>query len=323
MRLDRHIANSAITIRQFQDSLGFQWPANGVRSPGGTVRYVLMPGNGSASLTDEVLRSSSFHSMSRPIWLCPRDSVMLRNGNSHSLAPPSEMSPATNYAVGFRRRKGNTTERFQIWLILPSEDKMRDPSFTMQWSEEIPRLELIDHEGRRGELTVIAGAIDGAQPLAAPPDSYASRPDSDLAIWHLVLEPLAQWVVPPAVSSDTTRTLYVFEGSVSVAQRPVAQSTGVVVRPDEPVTVTAGSAGAEVLVLQGRPIAEPVAQYGPFVMNDRAGIEQALLDYQTTGFGGWPCPTDDPVQARDVGRFARHADGTLERRTELDHKQPA
>jgi redox-sensitive bicupin YhaK (pirin superfamily) len=217
----------------------------------------------------------------------------------------------------------NTTELFQIWLNLPSEDKMVDPSFTMQWSEEIPRLELTDHEGRRGELTVIAGAIDGAQPLAAPPDSYASRPDSDLAIWHLVLEPLAQWVVPPAVSSDTTRTLYVFEGSVSVAQRPVAQSTGVVVRPDEPVTVTAGSAGAEVLVLQGRPIAEPVAQYGPFVMNDRAGIEQALLDYQTTGFGGWPWPTDDPVQARDVGRFARHAGGTLERRTELDHKQPA
>jgi redox-sensitive bicupin YhaK (pirin superfamily) len=217
----------------------------------------------------------------------------------------------------------NTTELFQIWLNLPSGDKMVDPYFTMQWSEEIPRLALSDDEGRRGELTVIAGAIDGAKPLAAPPDSYASRPDSDLAIWHLALEPLAQWIVPPAVSPDTTRTLYVFEGSVSVAQRPVAQSTGVVVRPDEPVAVTAGSAGAEVLILQGRPIGEPVAQYGPFVMNDRAGIEQALLDYQTTGFGGWPWPTDDPVQPRDVGRFARHADGTLERRgeLELDHRQ--
>jgi quercetin 2,3-dioxygenase len=217
----------------------------------------------------------------------------------------------------------NTTELFQIWLNLPSEDKMVDPYFTMQWSEEIPRLALTDDEGRRGELTVIAGAINGAQPLAAPPDSYASRSDSDVAIWHLALEPLAEWVVPPGASSDTTRTLYVFEGSVSVAQRPVARSTGVVVRPDVPVTVTAGPAGAEIIVLQGRPIGEPVAQYGPFVMNDRAGIEQALLDYQTTGFGGWPWPTDDPVQARDNGRFARHADGTLERRTELDDKQPA
>jgi len=73
-----------------------------------------------------------------------------------------------------------------------------------------------------------------------------------------------------------------------------------------------------VLVLQGRPISEPVAQYGPFVMNDRAGIEQALVDYQTTGFGGWPWPTDDPVHPRDSGRFARHADGRLEERAVPD-----
>ena len=59
-------------------------------------------------------------------------------------------------------------------------------------------------------------------------------------------------------------------------------------------------------MLQGRPIGEPVAQYGPFVMNDQAGIEQAFADYRATGFGGWPWPTDDPVHARDAGRFARH-----------------
>ncbi len=67
-------------------------------------------------------------------------------------------------------------------------------------------------------------------------------------------------------------------------------------------------------MLQGRPIGEPVAQYGPFVMNDRAGIERAITDYQTTGFGGWPWPTDDPVQPRHAGRFARHADGRVEER---------
>ena len=78
---------------------------------------------------------------------------------------------------------------------------------------------------------------------------------------------------------------------------PVEESTGVVIRSDETVAVTAGSTGAEVLLLQGRPIGEPVAQYGPFVMNDQVGIEQALMDYQSTGFGGWPWPTDDPVQA--------------------------
>ena len=79
-----------------------------------------------------------------------------------------------------------------------------------------------------------------------------------------------------------------------------------------PSTITGGPDGAEALVLQGRPIGEPVAQYGPFVMNDQAGIEQAFADYRATGFGGWPWPADDPVHARDAGRFARHADGRVE-----------
>ena len=97
---------------------------------------------------------------------------------------------------------------------------------------------------------------------------------------------------------------------------------GVVVRPGEPVAVTAGPSGAEVLLLQGRPIGEPVAQYGPFVMNDRAGIEQAIQDYQTTGFGGWPGrPTIRCSRAS--GRFARHADGSLEERAGHASKQPA
>jgi redox-sensitive bicupin YhaK (pirin superfamily) len=208
----------------------------------------------------------------------------------------------------------NTTELFQIWLNLPSSDKMVDPYFTMLWNEEIPRLEIADDQGRHGEVTVIAGKLGDLRPLAAPPNSYASGADSDLAIWHLALEPAARWTVPPAASADTNRTLYVFEGSTTVADQLVPQSTGVGVRADQPVAIAAGPTGAEMLLLQGRPIGEPVVQYGPFVMNDRAGIEQAMLDYQTTGFGGWPWPTDDPVQPREAGRFARHADGTLEER---------
>jgi hypothetical protein len=69
----------------------------------------------------------------------------------------------------------------------------------------------------------------------------------------------------------------------------------------------------EFLLLQGRPIGEPVAQYGPFVMNTREEVAQAFADYQRTQFGGWPWLSLDPVHPRDAGRFARHVVGEVER----------
>jgi redox-sensitive bicupin YhaK (pirin superfamily) len=207
------------------------------------------------------------------------------------------------------RDEPNPLELFQIWLNLPADDKMVDPYFTMLWNEDLPRHAVTDEEGRTTQTTVIAGELAGLRPPPPPPDSWAARPDSDLAIWHIAMAPGAQCTLPPAVGPDTVRVLYVFEGGAHIGQHDLDAPTGARVRVDNDVAVTAGPLGAEALVLQARPIGEPVAQHGPFVMNDEAGIEQAFADYRATAFGGWPWPTDDPVHGRDAPRFARDREG--------------
>jgi len=206
----------------------------------------------------------------------------------------------------------NTTELFQIWLNLPAADKLVEPHFAMLWDRDIPRLTVTDDAGRTAVVTVIAGRLGAAEPPAPPPASWAARAESDLAVWHIVLEPGASWTVPAARSADASRTLYVFEGGeVDVDGEPIPGETGVVVDPTRDVALKA-SQHTEILMLQARPLGEPVAQYGPFVMNTRAEIEQAFADYQRTRFGGWPWDRDDPVHGPDRGRFARHADGRVE-----------
>lgn len=206
----------------------------------------------------------------------------------------------------------NPLELFQIWLNLPAGDKLVEPYFTMFWDGQLPVVRSVDGEGRATEVTVIAGSLDGASPPAPPPDSYASRPDADIAIWHIRLEPGASWELP-AARPGTGRVLYLFEGdSLRVADVEVGNDTGVVLRPDVAVPLVAETQEVDVLLLQGKPIGEPVAQYGPFVMNTRAEIEQAFQDYRTTAFGGWPWPDDAPTHGRDRGRFARHVDGRVE-----------
>ncbi len=211
-------------------------------------------------------------------------------------------------------QKSNPLELFQIWLNLPAAAKMADPYFTMLWNRDIPKLAAPDADGRITEVTVVAGRYRAAQAPPPPPHSWAARADADVAIWGLRMEPGAQWTLP-AAAPGSNRTLYFFQGgSLSIASLDLKAGTGIVLRPESEARLENGGAASELLLLQGRPIGEPVAQYGPFVMNSRAEIEQAFRDYQRTRFGGWPWPSDEPVHARGEGRFARHADGRLERK---------
>src|SRR3954451_12639361 len=207
------------------------------------------------------------------------------------------------------RNGPNPCELFQIWLNLPAADKMVEPYFTMLWNEDLPRHITTDDDGRTTRVTVIAGELADLRPPAPPPDSWASRPASDLAIWHIDMAADARWNLPAAVGADTVRVLYLFEGGLRIGDRDFDAPTGIRLRARDDVVVSAGRHGAEALLLQGRPIGEPVAQHGPFVMNDQAGIEQAFADYSATQFGGWPWSTDDPVHPRDAERFARDPSG--------------
>ena len=111
----------------------------------------------------------------------------------------------------------------------------------------------------------------------------------------------------------TRRTLYFFRGdSLRLAGEERKTHAGFEVRTDCEILLENGASESEVLLLQGRPINEPVVQHGPFVMNTRQEIQQAFADYQRTRFGGWPWDADAPVLPREQGRFARHPDGRVE-----------
>jgi redox-sensitive bicupin YhaK (pirin superfamily) len=207
----------------------------------------------------------------------------------------------------------NPTELFQIWLNLPAKNKMAEPHFTMLWNEDIPHRSFVDAEGRQTELVCIAGNWAGATSLAPPPSSWASESDNELGICTLKLKPHAEWTLTAALHAGTRRQLYFFAGSsLSIQGTQVPPNSAIEVRTDAPCTLSNGDTESEILVLQGRPIAEPVAQYGPFVMNTAAEIQQAFADYRRTQFGGWPWGPSDPTHPRDQQRFARHADGRLQ-----------
>ncbi len=175
-----------------------------------------------------------------------------------------------------------------------------------------------DADGRTTEVACIAGRLGtrpGVEPLAPPPDSWASEPDADLAIWTIRMAPGARWTLPAASGAATRRMLYFFKGdAVRVAGREVKGHAAIELRAGVEVElVNAGNALAEFLLLQGRPIGEPVVQQGPFVMNTPAEIAATFADFRRTQFGGWPWKDNAPVHGSDPARFARHGDGREER----------
>lgn len=217
----------------------------------------------------------------------------------------SEMFPLLN------KEADNPFLLFQIWLNLPKAKKLVEPHFKMLWHEDIPKV-ILDNGKGIATIKLVAGSLEGTDALAAAPDSWAADPVNEVAIWTVIMEPGAELTIP-AASKGTNRSLFYYQGSsVDIDSQSVDAQSNISLAEDQDIKILNGNEESHFLFLQGRPLNEPVAQYGPFVMNNQAEIQQAFQEYQRTQFGGWPWPSHDHVHTNAKGRFAKHADGKLE-----------
>ncbi|MEM7182425.1 MAG: pirin-like C-terminal cupin domain-containing protein, partial [Spirochaetota bacterium] len=146
------------------------------------------------------------------------------------------------------------------------------------------------------------------------PDSWASDSQSQVAIWLIELQAAADWTLP-AVEAGLNRTLYYYQGEgLEIAGSKIPSYHGVELMSDRNIPLKNASGIARLVLLQGRPLQEPVVQYGPFVMNTEQEIRQTFVDYQNTQFGGWPWPSSEHTHGKEPGRFAKHADGSQEQK---------
>ncbi|NBX79025.1 MAG: pirin family protein, partial [Flavobacteriales bacterium] len=220
----------------------------------------------------------------------------------------SEMFPL------LKQTEENPMELFQIWLNLPKKSKMVEPHFKMIWAEEIPKFTDNDANGNEINVEVLVGKLDKYAASTPPPNSWAADENNAVAIYNIQLAPNAEWTLP-ATLSGVNRTVFYYEGNgLQIEQQEIPHYHAAEVDETASLKFKNGNEASKVLVLQGRPISEPVVQHGPFVMNTKEEIYQAFDDYQKTQFGGWPWPKYDYVHAPELGRFARHSDGKEEHR---------
>ena len=202
--------------------------------------------------------------------------------------------------------KENTFELFQLWINLPKKNKMVAPDYKMFWAEQIPRVEVDDVI-----IDVIAGTFNGVKAIAPPQYSWANDEQNEVAVWLLTMKPGSSIDLPNA-SQNLNRSLFYYRGgNIKVGDQTVPAMTGFELDATVSCKIEAGDK-AEIIVIQGRPINEPVAQHGPFVMNTHEEIVQAFSDYQSTHFGGWPWDRRDVVHGPDPQRFGKHSNGQVD-----------
>ena len=230
------------------------------------------------------------------------------NGDVQWMTAGSGLQHAEMFPL-LKRDQKNPLELFQIWLNLPAKSKMAAPHYKMLWNEDIPLLEERDENGKLTKVRIVAGNIENLAPPEPAPDSWAANPENEVSVWHIEMEENAGWTIP-AAAGPANRSLFYFDGdNVDIEGNPVSSGNIIELSAVEKARIKNGPGKSRFLLLQGKPINEPVVQYGPFVMNSKAEIEKAFRDFKETRFGGWPWPRPDMVHDKTIGRFARFADG--------------
>jgi len=198
---------------------------------------------------------------------------------------------------------GNPTKFFQIWLNLPAASKNVKPHFSMVWGEKVVAKPL----AKGGCVTLWNGNAFGLSAPTAPADSYAADPNSKVVVAFLVLKPGDSVTLEGVDDETVNRRIYQIGTSpVTVGADVVAPGHYASLTPTAPATFSLpadATAPAEFLLLQGRPIGEPVFHRGPFVTNTAAEMQQVFVRYQTDHFGqSWPWPESNVVFPREAVR---------------------
>ena len=155
---------------------------------------------------------------------------------------------------------------FQLWINLPAREKMSAPAYQEFSAAAIPKVTL---DG--ATVRVLAGELGGRR-------GVIDDPATDVLYLDVTLASDARFTLP--LSDTHNAFLYVFEGDARLAGEDLATHTLAVLGSGDTVEIQAGVSGARFILVAGRPIGEPVVQYGPFVMNTRDEIELAFADFQ-------------------------------------------
>lgn len=160
---------------------------------------------------------------------------------------------------------------FQLWINLPAKEKMKAAAYQNIEPEEVPILTL----SNGSTIKAIAGTLSlQGQTISGPINSGSTQ-----AIYLDIQIPADQTFTLP-LANNLSAFLYLFEGSAVVDGQTLNGNTAAVLSAGDLLTITSSGNAARLLLIAGKAIGEPIAQYGPFVMNTMEEVEQAIQDYQ-------------------------------------------